>query len=154
MCIHVGGLFIENTSPQIWNILTHLISTGIRAISGVFLVKCSRVKLPDLLITCLSQPWPSKTSQGKIYVSVAWRCESNLKIYRRTLTWVFPFSVTLYFHSTTFIWQIKKKVILEKDHLDFWISFPGRQITKALILHDQEVTRKQWFVSLFSRKII
>lgn len=116
MCIHVGGLFIENTSPQIWNILTHLISTGIRAISGVFLVKCSRVKLPDLLITCLSQPWPSKTSQGKIYVSVAWRCESNLKIYRRTLTWVFPFSVTLYFHSTTFIWQIKKKVILEKDH--------------------------------------
>lgn len=116
MCIHVGGLFIENTSPQIWNILTHLISTGIRAISGVFLVKCSRVKLPDLLITCLSQPWPSKTSQGKIYVSVAWRCESNLKIYRRTLTWVFPFSVTLYFHSTIYIWQIKKKVILEKDH--------------------------------------
>lgn len=116
MCIHVGGLFIENTSPQIWNILTHLISTGIRAISGVFLVKCSRVKLPDLLITCLSQPWPSKTSQGKIYVSVAWRCESNLKIYRRTLTWVFPFSVTSHFHSTTFIWQVKKKVILEKDH--------------------------------------
>lgn len=116
MCIHVGGLFIENTSPQIWNILTHLISTGIRAISGVFLVKCSRVKLPDLLITCLSQPWPSKTSQGKIYVSVAWRCESNLKIYRRTLTWVFPLSVTSHFHSTTFIWQVKKKVILEKDH--------------------------------------
>lgn len=115
MCIHVGGLFIENTSPQIWNILTHLISTGIRAISGVFLVKCSRVKLPDLLITCLSQPWPSKTSQGKIYVSVAWRCESNLKIYRRTLTWVFPLSVTSHFHSTTFIWQVKKKVILEKD---------------------------------------
>lgn len=153
MCIHVGGLFIENTSPQIWNILTHLISTGIRAISGVFLVKCSRVKLPDLLITCLSQPWPSKTSQGKIYVSVVWRCESNLKIYHRTLTWVFPFSVTSHFHPTTFIWQIKKRWFWRKI-VDVWISFPGRQIAKALILHDQEVTRKQWFVSLFSRKII
>lgn len=146
MCIHVGGLFIENTSPQIWNILTHLISTGIRAISGVFLVKCSRVKLPDLLITCLSQPWPSKTSQGKIYVSVAWRCESNLKIYRRTLTWVFPLSVTSHFHSTTFIWQIKKRWFWRKI-IDVWISFPGRQIAKALILHEQEVTWKQWFVS-------
>lgn len=146
MCIHVGGLFIENTSPQIWNILTHLISTGIRAISGVFLVKCSRVKLPDLLITCLSQPWPSKTSQGKIYVSVAWRCESNLKIYRRTFTWVFPFSVTSHFHSTTFIWQIKKRWFWRKI-IDVWISFPGRQIAKALILHEQEVTWKQWFVS-------
>lgn len=146
MCIHVGGLFIENTSPQIWNILTHLISTGIRAISGVFLVKCSRVKLPDLLITCLSQPWPSKTSQGKIYVSVAWRCESNLKIYRRTFTWVFPLSVTSHFHSATFIWQIKKRWFWRKI-IDVWISFPGRQIAKTLILNDQEVTRKQWFVS-------
>ena len=85
------------------------------------LVKCLRVKLPDLLITCLSQPWPSKTSQGKIYVSVAWRCESNLKIYRHTFTPMFCYLILSlhYIYLTVLKKKQKNKVILEEDNCFF-----------------------------------